>query len=143
MTWLIVNEEYLPEGKALLANMEVNIISDGKCHLGAALGSRSFAESYVKCKVSRWIETVKKLSMKSCTQPHAAYAAFTRGLTSQLNYLMRTILGISDLIEPLNNAINNLLIPVLTGYNSISNRKRQLLALCTYSSGWPGPISAI
>ena len=37
----------------------------------------------------------------SVTQPHAAYAAFTHGVISRWNYLVRCILDVGDLLHPL------------------------------------------
>ena len=51
-TWLIVKEEYLSSAKELFAHAGVNITTDGKRHLGTAVGTRSLVESYVHCKVS-------------------------------------------------------------------------------------------
>lgn len=124
-----MKEEHLPSAKVAFASTGVNITTHRKCHPGAALGSRSFVESYVQYKVSQWIDTVKKLSSITHTQPHAAYSAFTHGLVSKWSYIMRTIPDISELLVPLNEAIDIYFIPALTGRDSISNPERQLLAL--------------
>ena len=87
-------------------------------NLGAALGSQSFVESYVQCKVSQWTDTVRQLSDIARTQQHAAYSAFTCGLASQWSYLSRTIPGISDMLIPIDDAINTHFIPALTGHDS-------------------------
>ena len=76
----------------------VSITTHRKHHLGAALGSTSFVESYVQCKVSQWIDTAKALARIALTQSHSAYSAFTHGHASKWNYLMCTIPGISDLL---------------------------------------------
>ena len=91
--------------------------------------SKSFVESNVQCKVNQWVDTVKKLSDIARTQPHAAYSAFTHGLTSKWSYLMRTIPDISDLLIPLDEVINTHFIPALTGRDGISDLERQLFAL--------------
>ena len=126
---LIVKEEYLSSATELFAHTGVNITVDGKRHLGAALGSQSLVESYVQCKVSQWTDTVRQLSDIARTQPHAAYSTFTCGLASQWSYLSRTIPGISDMLIPIDNAINTHFIPTLTGRDSISDLERQLLVL--------------
>ena len=46
--------------------------------------------------------------------PHSAYAAFTHGLCHRYTYFMRTIPQISQMIQPLENAIRDHLIPALT-----------------------------
>ena len=53
----------------------IEINCEGTRHLGAAIGSSSFKQSYIKLKVDGWIHAVKKLAGIAATQPHAAYAA--------------------------------------------------------------------
>ena len=130
-TLLIMKEDHLQSAKMTFASTGVNITTHGKRHLGAALGSTSFVESYVQCKVSQQVDTVKTLSRIPLTQPRAAYSAFTHGLSSKWNYLMRTIPGISDLLLPLDEVIDTHFIPALTGHGRVSDLERQLLALPT------------
>ena len=130
-----MKEDHLQSAKMTFTSTGVNITTHGKRHLSAALGSTSFVESYVQCKVSQWVDTVKSLSRISLTQSHAAYSAFTHGLTSKWNYLMRTILGISNVLVPLDEVINTHFIPALTGCGSVSDLERQLLAVPTRLGG--------
>ena len=90
-TYLIVKEEYESKAKALFADTNVHITIKGKRHLGAALGANTFTEEYVSRKVSDWVEEIMRLSEVAITQPHAAYAAFTHGLSSHWTYISRTI----------------------------------------------------
>lgn len=46
-TWLIVKEAHLPITMELFVVMRVNITTDGRQHLGSALGPRPFVHSYV------------------------------------------------------------------------------------------------
>ena len=52
----------------------VSICLDGRCHLGAALGSSSFIEDYITAKVQSWSEELSSLENIALTHPHAAYA---------------------------------------------------------------------
>ena len=63
------------------------------------------------------------------SQPHAAYAAFVHGLSRRWTFLSRTIPGISNLLQPLENAIHQVFIPSLTGRPPCSNLTRNLLSL--------------
>ena len=63
------------------------------------------------------------------SQPHAAHAAFTHGLSSKWFYLIRTIQGIGSLLQPLETVIRSKLIPALTGQPPPSDEVRDLLAL--------------
>ena len=99
----------------------MSITAEGKRYLGAAIGTNSFIESYVKRKVSGRVHEVERLSSISVTQPHAAYAAFTHGQTSKLTYLAKTIPDIGDLLKPVENAI--------TGQNAFNDTDSDLMAL--------------
>jgi len=134
-SWLIVKEQHLPRAKEMFANTGVNITTEGKRHLGAALGSRSFVVSYMQDKVKEWTSSIMTLATIAKTQPHAAYSAFTHGLASKWTYFLRTIPDISDLLLPLEEAINLFFIPALTGRDSISEVERELFALPTRLGG--------
>ena len=100
-TWLIVSEGNLEAATELFQGTGVSITEEGRRHLGAAIGTRSFVEGYVHHKVSNWVQEVERLSSIAATQPHAAYAAFTHGLTSKWTYLARTIPNLEELFKPL------------------------------------------
>ena len=72
-----------------------------------------------------------RLSVIASTQPHAAYAAFTHGLSSHWTYnnISRTIPNIQDLLRSLEIAIHQHFIPALTGREPCSVAERDLLAL--------------
>ena len=85
-----------------------NVSIDGKHHLGAALGSHSFVGDYITAKVQSWSEELSSLSAIAVTHPHAphaAYAVFTHGLQGYWNYVYRTVPDISNLLQPLEDAI--------------------------------------
>ena len=88
-----------------------------------------FIESYVQQKVTTWIDELDHLSSIAITQPHAAFTAFTHGLTSRWTYLARTTPNIEDLIKPLEETIRKVFLPNLTGQNAFNDMERDLLAL--------------
>ena len=51
-------------------------------YLGGAIGTTSFRNQLIEQKVREWVEEIKTLSEISKTEPHAAFAAFTHGLSS-------------------------------------------------------------
>ena len=128
-TWLIVKEASLEEATALFQGTGVSITVEGKRHLGAAIGTSSFVENYVRRKVSGWVREVERLSRIATTQPHAAYAAFTHGLISKWTYLARTVPDIEDMFQPLEDAIRQQFLPSLTGQAAFSDADRDLMAL--------------
>ena len=80
-------------------------------------------------KVKKWSDEIRQLARIALTQPHAAYCAYTHGLSSRWTFLSRTIPDISKLLSPLEEAIHQQLIPALTGHPPCSSEERDLLAL--------------
>ena len=62
------------------------------------------------------------------TQPQACYAAYTFGLKHRWTYFLRTLPDIHDLLEPLEKAINQVLIPAITDHKC-NELERDILAL--------------
>ncbi len=108
-TWLIVKDDQLPTETE--QGTGVNITTEGKRHLGAALGPRSFVTTYMQAKVTKWVALIHELAQIAKTQPHAAYSAFTHGLASKWTYFLRTIPDIAHLLQPLEDAIRHKFIP--------------------------------
>ena len=128
-TWIIIKEANFEEATTLFQGTGVSITVEGKRHLGAAIGDSTFVESYIQLKVAEWVKEIERLSSIATTQPHAAYAAFTHGLTSRWNYLSRTIPDIGELLQPLEIAIRHKFLPSLTGQNAFTDADRNLMAL--------------
>ena len=129
-TFLIVKSEYLLQAESLFANTNITVTVQGQRYLGAALGSRTFAEEYVSRKVTDWIDEILQLSEIAQTSPHSA---FTHGLIGRWTYVMRTIPDIAPLLAPLEDAIRLRLIPALTGFASCSPILRNFLVALV---GW-------
>ena len=128
-TWLIVNDEKLENATTAFEGTGVNITSQGKRYLGAALGTRTFVKEYVQRKVADWVDEVECLSLIANTHPHAAYAAFTNGLSSRWTYIARTIPDVGDLLKPLEFAIRHRFLTALTGRTAVSDAEWDLMAL--------------
>ena len=75
----------------------------------------------------------KTLASFAETQPHAAYAAFTHGLSAKWNYLLRVTdweeNQLNDCLEALEKAIRSRFIPAITGQPSPGDQTREMLAL--------------
>ena len=83
---------------------------------------------------------MNKLAELATSQPHAVYMALTHGLQSKWTYLTRTVPNISDLLEPLEYALRQKLLPALTGRDGITDTERELFALPINFGGWALPI---
>ena len=106
----------------------INVPTEGHKYLGAALGSRSFLEEYVGEKVDEWVNEVTKPADFAISQPQASYASFTFGLRHRWTYFLRTLPDIAELLEPLERAINEVLIPAVTDH-TVTKVERDLLGL--------------
>ena len=60
--WLVVKPEKLKEANDVFAGTGIKITTEGRKHLGAALGQRSYLEEYVGSKVKEWISEVNLLA---------------------------------------------------------------------------------
>ena len=64
-------------------------------------------------KVQQWAGELEQLASIARSQPHAAHAAFTDGMTSKWTYLTRTMPGIGPNLSLLETIIRTKLIPAL------------------------------
>ena len=134
-TCLVVKEEKVEMATEVFQGTGISVTEEGKRHLGAAIGTQPFVEGYVMQRVSEWVNAIERLSTFAHTQPHAAYAAFTHGLMSKWNYLLRTVPNIGDLLKPLEEVIRRQFLTSLTGQNAFNDITRELLALPTRLGG--------
>ena len=128
-TWLVVKADSEHRAEESFQHTGIKITTQGSRFLGAALGTRSFVEKFVRDKVAGWVTEVKNLSVMAKTHPQAAYAVFTHGQSSKWIFLMRTIPDIGALFQPLEDAIRQFFLPAITGRQAMSETERELLAL--------------
>ena len=126
--WLIIKPEREQAAREVFRDTAINVTIEGHKPLGTALGSRSFLEEYVGEKVDKWVNEVTKLADFAISQPQASYAAFTFGLRHRWTYFLRTLPDIAELLEPLERAINEVLIPAVTDH-TVTKVERDLLGL--------------
>ncbi|CAH3146181.1 unnamed protein product [Porites lobata] len=126
--WLIVKPEKERPAKEIFSETTINITTEGRKHLGAALGSRDFFEEYVDEKVEEWVAQVTVLAEFATAQPQSSYAAFVFGLRHRWTYFLRTVPDIAPFLEPLERAIADLLVPAITEHVT-TQEERDLLEL--------------
>ena len=114
-SWLIVKSEALSHEAKRVFGDEVNKTSEGQRCLGAVIASQEYKDQYCEEKVRVWREEIERLSEIARNQPHAAYIAFTKGYKSKFTYFMRTIESFEDYIDPIQEVIDELLLPTLFG----------------------------
>ena len=126
--WLIVKPEKEHAAKEIFSETAINITTEGRKHLGAALGSRDSLEEYVGEKVEEWVAQATTLAKFATTQPQSSYAAFVFGLSHRWTYFLRTLPDIAPFLEPLERAIADLLVPAITEH-ATTQEERDLLEL--------------
>ena len=139
-TQCFVYPPFRVHAKELFRGTGVNITTDRRKHVGAAVGSQSFVRTYVNEKVIQWVQEIEDLTTIAMSHPQAAYAALTHGLMGRWFYTLRTIPGISDLLQPLEDVIRKRLLPALTGKPAFTDIERALLALPTCFGGLNIPV---
>lgn len=127
-SWLVVKESLMDEASVAFSGTNINV-SSGRKFLGSAIGDGKFVESFVKDRVSEWVAEVETLSLIAKSQPHAVYSAFTKCSVNKWTYLSRTTPNISHLLQSLEDAIHQKLIPSITGRNTPNANERDLMAL--------------
>ena len=127
-TWLLTKSNHRQLAQEIFGESEVNITTDGRPVLCAAIGTESYIEEFVTKKVQDWVEEMRLASFAD-SQPHAAYSSLTHGLSSKWSYICRTTSNISHLLQPLEMAIRTKLLPKLTGREPPSDQERDLLGL--------------
>ena len=82
---LIVKPHLLISATELFYGTDIQITCHGQCHLGTAIGTRSFTDEYVSKKVKSWSEEILALSSITQTHPHSAYSVFVHGVILKWN----------------------------------------------------------
>ena len=140
-SWLIIKDgAALQHATTLFAGTNINVTTEGKRHLGAAIGSEAFHKAYAEKKIAKWCQEVEQLAEFAKTQPQAAYAAFIHGEMHRFTYFLRTIPGMGEFLQPLDDVINQKLLPAILGTNTIQEQERNLYALPIRSGGLGIPI---
>jgi hypothetical protein len=139
-SWLVVKEEKYEEAVHLFQNTGINITTQGRKYLGGFVGKEEATKEYVEELRDEWITELEELSNIARSEPQAAYSAFTAGFRHKMTYFIRTIPDLAETLKPLDDVINNKLIPAITEGQIISAADRNLLSLPVRLGGLGIPI---
>ena len=89
-------------------------------------------------KVTKWCSELKVLS-EFLSQPQAAYVAFCFSEQNKCSYFLRTIPDMNDLTKPVDEIVQNVLLPA-TICEIISEKRRELHSLPVQSGGLGIPV---
>ena len=126
--WIIVKPDREELAKELFQSTAINVTTEGHKHLGAVIGSEEYKKDYIDGKVTEWVGEIVKLAEIATTEPQACYSAYIFGLKHKWTYFLRTIPDTQDLLEPLERAVSQILIPTITGHK-INQLERDVLSL--------------
>ena len=133
-TRLLVTPDLYTQAVEVFVNTGLEIVSDGVSYLGGVIGSEAFISEKLSQKVQSWVSEVTTLSNIAESEPHAAFAGFTNGVSDSWNYFARvtnisSLNSSSDPLLPLETVIYRNLIPQLTGLYDLSDTIHKLLSL--------------
>ena len=142
-TVLLVKPEHRDDADRLFSNTGINIRSTGCRYLGGSLGEQAFCEEFMKEMVQKWCQQIRTLAEIAHTQPHAAYAVFTRSVTAKWRYHIRTTASCPEVFNALDEVINTTLLPAFTGRKFEQDQpERAVLALPARLGGLAVPSVA-
>ena len=128
-SWLVVKPNRLTLPNKLFSDLGVQVCTTGRRYLGGAIGSSDFVRSYLSMCVAKWVDEIERLSSLAESQPHAAFAVFTHGLSSTWTFVQRVLEADDSLFAPMEEIIRQRLLPALTGQSALGDATRDLLAL--------------
>ena len=134
-TWLVTKPSFHSFAVSQFSGCNVNIICDGWPYLGAAIGTQEFCKKFLEHKVKVWSAEVFLLAKIAESQLHAAFSAFTHGLSSRWCFVFRTVPDIDKFLQPLEDVIRCTLLPVLLGISPPNDTLRNLIALPPHWGG--------
>ena len=139
-SWLVVKEEKFAKANEIFCGTGIQITTEGRKYLGGFIGTEEGKVRYVKNLVDDWCNQLLKLSEIAKSEPQAAYSAFTAGFKHKLTYFIRTIPDIKTLLTPIDDVIDENLIPALTEGQILNFDDRALLSLPVRLGGLGIPI---
>ena len=139
-SWLVVKEEKYAEAVRIFAGTNINITIEGRKYLGGFVGTKEASVEYVVELRDEWIRQLEELSKIAKSEPQAAYSAFTAGFQHKMTYFIRTIPDLAETLKPLDDCINNNLIPAITEGHVLSDAERKLISLPVRYGGLGIPI---
>ena len=138
--WLIIKPEAAEKAHTIFKDTEIQITKRGKRHLGAIIGTDGYRDEYVLDKINQWSSELQLLCEIAKIEPQAAYSCFVSGYKHKLTYYMRTIPGISHLLQCIDDIILTEFIPAITGGIKVNQTERILISLPVKYGGLGIPI---
>ena len=134
-SWLVLKDESAALASSIFGDTDINLTTEGHIYLGSDIGSSNVFACFVEKKVSDWVDQIIKLNSIALSQPHAAFSAFTHGLSSKWTCFLRTVPNVENYLQPLEDTIRCQLLPTLIGQCAFTDEFRNLISLPTRLGG--------
>ena len=124
---LVVNSKFEMEAVNAFEDLGVRVVTSSR-FLGGCVGDQAGVGDYLTQKVQVWESCVEKLAVAAALQPQAGYAALSKSLQFEWQFLQRVVPNCGDHFTPLGDRINNSFWPSLFG-GGIDSIEKQLFSL--------------
>ena len=128
-THLVVKSEFEEEAIKVFGGTGIKVTSEGREMLGSAIGSRDFVKTCTAEKIDAFVNDIENLAKIAEQYPQSAYAAFSHCIEGKWRYLMRIVEDIDSPLQPLEDSINQVFIPALTGRSQCNPDERSFMSL--------------
>ena len=113
-TYLVVDECDLLEARRLFEPLGVNVTCSHRL-LGGHVGSSEGRSRFVQEKAAEWVKHLSCLSAVAEKQPHNAFAAYSKSLSQEWNYIQRVVPHAGPDLLSLEKAVAEEFLPKLFG----------------------------
>ena len=136
---LVVKPEQLEDAKKIVNSSKyskIPIVTNAR-NLGSFLGTKRDKDSYALEKAKEWGRQIEALAKIAPNDPQGIYTVFTSSLKAKWTYQQRVLKTDKPEIiyKPIEEAIQKSLIPAITGWETITQKEREMLALPVREGG--------
>ena len=129
-TYLLVKPDLLEEAHRLFQGTGVQIVTDGTRYLVSECHrSTGISQGFPTRQGFGMGNEIEQLATFATTEPHAAFTALTPGLRGKCTFILRTLPVDEEDLQPLDDKIANVLLPVLLGRGKFAESMMALLRL--------------
>jgi hypothetical protein len=123
-----------PQAQQRLSRFQFKF-SDGERYVGGFLGSSTSLEKWLTPQIDAWVDAIHSLASVARKYPQSAYAALTKSLQAEWQYLQRVLPNSGPAFQPIEDAIHNTFLPSLFLDESITDTQRKLFTLPVRHAG--------
>ena len=126
-TILIVKPQHFERAKLLFP--DITVTTEGHRFLGSYIGTEEGTKKFVMEQLEDWSRDIEDLTKIAESDPQLAYIGYVFGTSQRWKFVCRTTPNIAHLLQPLEDLIQQKLIPVLFGGRTVSHDMRKVASL--------------